>query len=67
MLGAGLVDRLAIFQSPMLIGPNGLGAFDFAPPRFEESLSTLPVVTRRGFGEDELTVYALREVPCSLD
>jgi diaminohydroxyphosphoribosylaminopyrimidine deaminase/5-amino-6-(5-phosphoribosylamino)uracil reductase len=67
MLGAGLVDRLAIFQSPMLIGPNRLGAFDFAPPRFEESLSTLPVVTRRGFGEDELTVYALREVPCSLD
>jgi hypothetical protein len=25
------------------------------------------VVTRRGFGDDELTVYALREVPCSLD
>jgi diaminohydroxyphosphoribosylaminopyrimidine deaminase/5-amino-6-(5-phosphoribosylamino)uracil reductase len=67
MLGAGLVDRLAIFQSPMLIGPNRLGAFDFAPPRFEESLSTLPVVRRRGFGEDELTIYALREVPCSLD
>jgi len=67
LLGASLVDRLAIFQSPMLIGPNGLGAFDFAPPRFEESLSTLPVVTRRAFGEDELTVYALREVPCSLD
>jgi hypothetical protein len=25
------------------------------------------VVTRRGFGDDELTIYALREVPCSPD
>ena len=67
MLAAGVVDRLAIFRSQMLIGPSRLGAFEFAPPGFEERLSNLPVVTRRGFGDDELTIYALREVPCSLD
>jgi diaminohydroxyphosphoribosylaminopyrimidine deaminase/5-amino-6-(5-phosphoribosylamino)uracil reductase len=67
LLAARLVDRLAIFQSPMLIGPNRLGAFDFVPRGFEESLSTLRVVGRRAFGEDELTIYALREVPCLPD
>jgi diaminohydroxyphosphoribosylaminopyrimidine deaminase/5-amino-6-(5-phosphoribosylamino)uracil reductase len=67
MLAAGVVDRLAIFQSQMLIGGNRLGAFDFAPPGFEARLPQLPVVTRQGFGDDELTIYALREVPCSLD
>ena len=67
LLAAGLVDRLAIFQSEMLVGSNRLGAFEFAPPEFENRLSTLPVVTRRRFGDDELTIYALREVPCSLD
>ena len=67
LLAAGLVDRLAIFQSQMLIGRDRLGGFDFAPPEFETRLPELPVVTRRGFGDDELTIYALREVPCSLD
>ena len=67
LLAAGLVDRLAIFQSEMLVGASRLGAFEFAPPDFENRLSALPVVTRRGFGDDELTIYALREVPCSLD
>ena len=67
MLAAAVVDRLAIFQSQMLIGPNQLGAFEFAPRGFAERLSRLRVVTRRGFGDDELTIYALREVPCSPD
>lgn len=67
LLAAGLVDRLAIFQSQMFIGRDRLGAFDFAPPEFEARLPKLPVVMRRGFGDDELTIYALREVPCSLD
>jgi diaminohydroxyphosphoribosylaminopyrimidine deaminase/5-amino-6-(5-phosphoribosylamino)uracil reductase len=67
MLAAGLVDRLAIFQSQMLIGRSRLGAFEFAPAGFETRLPELPVVTRRSFGEDELTIYALHEVPCSLD
>jgi hypothetical protein len=51
----------------MLIGRDGLGAFDFAPPDFESGLSKLSVIGRRPFGDDELTIYALREVPCSLD
>jgi diaminohydroxyphosphoribosylaminopyrimidine deaminase/5-amino-6-(5-phosphoribosylamino)uracil reductase len=67
MLADGVVDRLAIFQSQMLIGPNRLGAFDFSPAGFAERLPRLPVVLRRGFGDDELTIYALREVPCSPD
>ena len=67
MLAAGLVDRLAIFQSQMLIGHDRLGAFEFAPPNFENGLTKQPVVLRRAFGDDELTTYALREVPCLLD
>ncbi len=67
MLSAGVVDRLTIFRSQALIGPSRLGAFDFAPPAFETGLSKLPIVTRRGIGDDELTIYALREVPCSPD
>ena len=67
LLAAGLVDRLAIFRSQMLIGRDRLGAFEFAPPGFDEGLSNVPVAMRRSFGDDELTVYALHEVPCSLD
>ncbi|MBI1808845.1 MAG: bifunctional diaminohydroxyphosphoribosylaminopyrimidine deaminase/5-amino-6-(5-phosphoribosylamino)uracil reductase RibD [Gemmatimonadetes bacterium] len=58
LLAAGLVDRLIIFQAPVLLGPGALPAFAGAPPaeRFR-------VVERREFGDDLMTVYALRELP----
>lgn len=60
-----LVDRIAIFEAPVRLGPAALGAFSSAPPGTEEWLQTLPVVDRHRFGEDTLITYAVREVPCS--
>jgi len=42
-------------------------AFAFAPDGFEASLGDGQhrVVEQRRFGDDVMTVYALREVPCS--
>ena len=58
LLAAGLVDRLIIFQAPVLLGPGALPAFAGAPPaeRFR-------VVERREFGDDLMAVYALHELP----
>jgi len=66
-LRASLVDRLAIFQSPLVLGGEPLGAFSSAPPGFEASLATHRLVDRRRFDEDVMTTYALTEIPCSPD
>jgi diaminohydroxyphosphoribosylaminopyrimidine deaminase/5-amino-6-(5-phosphoribosylamino)uracil reductase len=61
------VDRLVIFQSPLVLGDGAPKAFAFAPQGFEASLQSLRVVERRKFGDDVMTTYALRDVPCSPD
>ena len=61
-----LVDRLIIFRSQATVG-HALGAFDFAPAGFAESLARSRVVEERPFGDDTMTIYALREVECSPD
>jgi len=66
-LGESHVDRLVIFQSPLVFGGDAPKAFEFAPPGFEASLDQYPVVERRTFGDDVMTIYALRDVPCSPD
>ena len=60
-LRQNLVDRLIIFQSPISLGTGALGPFDELPGDFRETLSKLPVVRRTEFGEDVMSVYALRE------
>jgi diaminohydroxyphosphoribosylaminopyrimidine deaminase/5-amino-6-(5-phosphoribosylamino)uracil reductase len=60
-----LVDRIAIFRSPVTLGAGALKAFAHAPPETESWLASLPIVGRRTFGDDTLTTYAVREVPCS--
>lgn len=67
LLREGLVDRLIIFRSPLLLGPEALKAFSHAPEHFEASLGDERhhVVEQRRFGDDTMTVFALREVPCS--
>ncbi len=60
-LRQSLVDRLIIFQSPITLGPAALGPFDELPGDFRETLSRLPIVRRAEFGEDVMSVYALRE------
>ena len=66
-LGESHVDRLVIFRSPLVFGGDAPKAFEFLPPGFEESLGQYPVVERRKFGDDVMTIYALRDVPCSPD
>lgn len=61
LLTAGLVDRLVIFQAPVLLGAGALAAFGGV-----ELEATAPgelpgrwrVVTQRAFGDDQMTVYA---------
>jgi diaminohydroxyphosphoribosylaminopyrimidine deaminase/5-amino-6-(5-phosphoribosylamino)uracil reductase len=67
LLREELVDRLIIFRSPVELGGNALRAFASAPEDFETALSEgrYRVVEQRRFGDDTMTVYALREVPCS--
>jgi len=67
LLRASLVDRLVIFRSTLKLGPDAPRAFSAAPPEFEASLEQLAIVARRRFGDDEMTTYALRDVPCSPD
>ena len=56
-LRGGLVDRLVIFQSPITLGAAALSPLDALP----DSPLNARVVRRAGFGEDVMTVYALRE------
>jgi diaminohydroxyphosphoribosylaminopyrimidine deaminase/5-amino-6-(5-phosphoribosylamino)uracil reductase len=67
LLTERLVDRLTIFQSQLVLGDGALKAFAHAPPGFEASLGddTHRLVDQRRFGDDLMSVYALREVPCS--
>lgn len=66
-LRANLVDRLVIFRAPVELGSDAPKGFAFAPDGFETALGDgqYRVVEQRRFGDDVLTVYALREVPCS--
>lgn len=54
LLNAGLVDRLIIFQGPVLLGPGALSAWTGAPP-----IERLRIVERQSFDDDAMTVYAL--------
>jgi len=49
-----LVDRLIIFQSPVLLGPGSVAAFAEPPP-----VQQSRVVERRVYGDDEMTEYAI--------
>ena len=64
LLREDLVDRLIIFRSPLVLGPDALQAFAFAPGGFEQSLEQYRVVDERRFGDDVMTIHALHEVPC---
>jgi diaminohydroxyphosphoribosylaminopyrimidine deaminase/5-amino-6-(5-phosphoribosylamino)uracil reductase len=66
LLAEGLVDRLVIFRSKLILGPDAPHAFAHAPAGFEASLGDrYRLVEERLFGDDTMSVYALREVPCS--
>jgi diaminohydroxyphosphoribosylaminopyrimidine deaminase/5-amino-6-(5-phosphoribosylamino)uracil reductase len=57
LLSAGWVDRLIIFQAPVLLGSGALSAFGtLASPA--EGPVRWRVVERRAFGDDLMSVYA---------
>ena len=58
LLAAGVVDRLIIFQAPVLLGAGALPAFGRAPP-----VERMRVIERREFGDDLMTTYAVNELP----
>lgn len=62
-----LVDRLVIFQAPVILGAGALGAFATAPAATAAGARRLRVVTRRRFGDDLMTEYATDTEPCSPD
>jgi diaminohydroxyphosphoribosylaminopyrimidine deaminase/5-amino-6-(5-phosphoribosylamino)uracil reductase len=62
MLGANLVDRLIIFQAPILLGAGSLPGFENAPPTVASGARRYPVVRRAELDDDLMTVYALHPI-----
>jgi diaminohydroxyphosphoribosylaminopyrimidine deaminase/5-amino-6-(5-phosphoribosylamino)uracil reductase len=54
------VDRLIIFQAPVILGAGALSAFGNAPPSLVRDAARYRVVERRAFADDLMTVYSLR-------
>jgi diaminohydroxyphosphoribosylaminopyrimidine deaminase/5-amino-6-(5-phosphoribosylamino)uracil reductase len=59
LLADGAVDRLIIFQAPILLGAGSLNAFAGAPSQLPSSINRLAVIERAAFGDDLMTVYGL--------
>ena len=59
-LDTGAVDRLIIFQSPVVLGANALGAFDRSRSFTLDRASGLRIVRQQRLGDDDMTIYALR-------
>ena len=57
-IGAGLVDRLVIFQGSAIFGAGALGAFAFVPPTEVARAPAWRALERRESGADTMTVYA---------
>ncbi len=59
LLAAGLVDRLVIFQAPVILGAGALSAFAAFPTQRAALAPRLRVVERKALGADLMTVYAV--------
>ena len=62
LLEAGLVDRLVIFQAPVILGRGALNAFGGVALAKVMGAVRFPVVRRQEFGDDLMTIYALHAV-----
>jgi len=58
-----LIDRLIIFQGPVVIGAGAQNAFAFAPATTIKKAARLAVLERRALGNDSMIVYAVHDVP----
>ncbi len=61
LLGTNLVDRLVIFQGSVILGGGALPAFAALPPQTVAEAKRWHVVSRRAFGNDLMTIYAVSE------
>ncbi len=59
----GLVDRLVIFQAPVVLGDDSVRPLAGVTGRRAAGAPRLPVVDRRAFGDDLMTVYAVHSAP----
>jgi diaminohydroxyphosphoribosylaminopyrimidine deaminase/5-amino-6-(5-phosphoribosylamino)uracil reductase len=57
-LAAGAVDRLVMFQAPVVLGAGALHAFAFAPAHAPGSSPRWRMISRSEFDGDTMTVYA---------
>lgn len=62
LLAANLVDRLIIFQAPILLGAGSLPAFENAPTMAASGARRYPIVRRAELDDDLMTVYALQPI-----
>ena len=62
LLGANLVDRLIIFQAPVLLGAGALPGFENAPTMAASGARRYPIVRRTELDDDLMTVYALHPI-----
>lgn len=62
LMAGDLVDRLIIFQAPLILGTGALPAFGAAPATTADAAARLRIVRRRAFGDDLMTEYALTEL-----
>lgn len=62
LLEAAVVDRLVIFQAPIVLGHGALNAFARAPAATVDGAERLPVVARRVLGDDVMTAYAFTPI-----
>lgn len=60
LLAERLVDRLVIFQAPVVLGAGALGAFAALGPAAAASLDALSLVGVERHGDDVMSTYALR-------
>ena len=59
LMAASLVDRLIIFQAPVILGRDAINAFSGVAPQRAHSAPRLRVISRKTFGADLMTVYAV--------
>jgi diaminohydroxyphosphoribosylaminopyrimidine deaminase / 5-amino-6-(5-phosphoribosylamino)uracil reductase len=59
LMTAGLVDRLIIFQAPVILGRDAINAFSGVAPQRAHNAPRLRVVSRETFGDDLMTTYAV--------
>lgn len=58
LLAAGMVDRLVIFQAPVLLGAGALPGFGSAPAASAGEAPRWRVVERKTYGADFMSVFA---------